>query len=1014
MAPEDASQESFTPTVVAAPQAGSAAAPRGPDALELERGAVIGRYLILSLLGAGGMGVVYAAFDPELDRKVALKLLRAEPASDVDASVGRARLLREAQALARLSHPNVVAIHDVGTLGDRVWLAIEYIDGLTFGAWLKQQPRRWREVLAVLLDAGRGLAAAHNAGLVHRDLKPDNIMIGADGRVRVMDFGLARAAGPQDEAPITRPAALARQLDSSVLTAQVTTAGLIIGTPSYMAPEQWTGKALDARVDQFAFCVTLWEGLFGERPYTGETMLELATRILQGERRLPSARARVPAWLRRALARGLHPEPGKRFATMDALLAALTSGQSRVHRRRLALGLALVLLAGLAGLLWQRHTHAQHLAACDAAGAAISDDWNNDTRTRLHAALQATGVPYADTTFAKLVPWVDRWTADWAARRSDLCRAIEVDGTHPHDLHEPATLCLVEAREALVATLTTLADGDPGAVQEAITMVVDLPPLAACSDRAALERMPTPPADLELRARVDAVRRDVQRAHELRLAGRYTLARERAAAALASAEQLAYPPLVARAQLALGFAAQKTGDLEPAEAAMILAYTRAGTIGDDDLALSAALRLTYLVGYLAARHGEGLVWSRSVDMLIDRLGQQGTLTEGAHLSNLASIELELGHVDRALELFTRSLELDLRLLGDQHPAVASALTNLSTAQSSHGDHDAATRGLERSLAILEHEFGPDHPEVATTLNNLAQSKLAQGDLEAAHALHTRALALRERVLREDHPDIAISLNNLADLERVRGERERAFALLTRALTILERERGPDHLDLAPSLNNLALIHQERREYDQAIALQDRALKILERAYGREHTTVATAVNNLGLFHQLRGDLDVAESLHLRALAIREKLAGPDQFPVGLSLYRLATIHRTRGQLEQADAEYRRALATWEKVLGPDSPELAWPLVGQGQLALARHQPRDAVTLLERALVLRGDDPGRPERLAEARFALARALAAARHPDKARVRALATAAADAYRRLGDPALAEVEAWSRAYR
>ena len=173
--------------------------------------------------------------------------------------------------------------------------------------------------------------------------------------------------------------------------------------------------------------------------------------------------------------------------------------------------------------------------------------------------------------------------------------------------------------------------------------------------------MPTPPADLELRARVDAVRRDVQRAHELRLAGRYTLARERAAAALASAEQLAYPPLIARAQLALGFAAQKTGDLEPAEAAMILAYTRAGTIGDDDLALSAALRLTYLVGYLAARHAEGLVWSRSVDMLIDRLDQRGTLTESAHLGNLASIELELGHVDRALELFTRSLELDQRL-----------------------------------------------------------------------------------------------------------------------------------------------------------------------------------------------------------------------------------------------------------------------------------------------------------------------------------------------------------------
>jgi tetratricopeptide (TPR) repeat protein/tRNA A-37 threonylcarbamoyl transferase component Bud32 len=990
------------------------ATPRAPDAAELERGSLLGRYLVLAPLGAGGMGVVYAAFDPELDRKVALKLLRAEPASDVDASVGRARLVREAQALARLNHPNVVAIHDVGTLDDRVWLAIEYIDGQTLSDWLKQRPRRWHEILAVLLDAGRGLAAAHAAGLVHRDLKPENIMIGSDGRVRVMDFGLARASGPQDEAPITRPAALARALDSSVLTAQVTTAGLIIGTPSYMAPEQWAGQALDARVDQFAFCVTLWEALFGERPYTGDTLLELANHIVQGERRTPVRRAHVPAWLHHALARGLHRDPDARFASMDALLAVLASGQTRLRNRRIALGLVMVLLAALAALAWRHHSRDLRLAACDAVGAPIHDTWNDNTRAALKASFQATGVAFANTTYAKLVPWVDRWTGEWSERRRDLCRAQEMGSAD--DLHDLSVQCLDEHREALAATLDTLVDSDASTVQEAVAMAIDLPRLAACSDPAALARRPAPPSDPELRARVDAVRRDLQRADELRLAGRYTAARELAIAAMPIAEQLAYPPLIARAAVTLGNAAYTAGDLEQAESALILAYTRAGVIGDDNQALAAASQLTYVVGFSAARHAEGLVWSHSAEMLLDRLGLRGSLREADHLDNLASIRLEQGQVDEALTLFTRALELNEHLLSREHPSVAHALSNLATAQITHGDHAAATLGLERSLAIAEREFGPDHPEVATTLNNLAASKRAEGDLEAAHALHLRALALRERVLRPGHPDITTSLNNLADVERQRGDHDQAFAINTRALAILERERGPDHLDIAFSLNNLALVHQERREYDQAIALQDRALQIFERAYGSEHPTVATALNNLGLFHQLRGDLDLAEQLHLRTLALRERLGGPDQFPVGLSLFRLATIHRLRGEFTQAETLYQRALTTWQKVLGADSPELAWPLVGQGQLALARGRPREAVPLIERALRLRGDDTSKPDRLAEARFALAKALVAAdKHHDRSRVLALAQEAADAYRGFGDSAaLAEVEAWSRTRR
>jgi len=222
----------------------------GSEPVRIETGAVVGRYVVLQQLGVGGMGVVHACYDPELDRKVALKVLR----SDTVDGVARARLLREAQALAKLSHPNVVAIHDVGTVGEHVWLAIELVDGQTLRQWL-ETPRRWREVLEVMGAAGHGLAAAHVAGLSHRDFKPDNVMIGRDGRARVMDFGLARASGKT-----TEPASdttLVPSVPPTWADAPVTRVGAIVGTPRYMAPEQLRGgRSVTGAADQFAFCVS--------------------------------------------------------------------------------------------------------------------------------------------------------------------------------------------------------------------------------------------------------------------------------------------------------------------------------------------------------------------------------------------------------------------------------------------------------------------------------------------------------------------------------------------------------------------------------------------------------------------------------------------------------------------------------------------------------------------------------------------------------------------------------------
>jgi WD40 repeat protein len=312
----------------------------------------VGRYAVLRRLGAGGMGVVYVAYDEELGRKIALKLVHPGH-HDPDAS---ARSRREAQALARLSHPNVVQVYEVGEYQGQVYLAMEFVPGQTLRAWQAQAPRAWRDLVGMYLQAGRGLAAAHARGLVHRDFKPENVLVGDDDqRPRVLDFGLARVPGlpqePGDMSHETSSSDLSSGTDRRDPDARLTTPGAVIGTPAYMAPEQLDGGDADPRSDIFSFCTALHEALHGVRPYTGDTRTALRAAIARGAPSRPRA-AELPAWLQRVVERGLAPDPGERWPAMDPLLAALTRDPTRWRRRAaLALVLLTLLAAGVHTLL---------------------------------------------------------------------------------------------------------------------------------------------------------------------------------------------------------------------------------------------------------------------------------------------------------------------------------------------------------------------------------------------------------------------------------------------------------------------------------------------------------------------------------------------------------------------------------------------------------------------------------------------------------------------------------------
>ncbi|HWB73914.1 MAG TPA: serine/threonine-protein kinase, partial [Nannocystaceae bacterium] len=403
---------------------------------------MFGRYLVMGALGKGGMGEVFTAYDPELDRKVALKRVQVETIARADR---RARLLREAQAMAKIRHPNVIAVFDVGQIDDEVFIAMELVDGETLRAWLRRE-HTTTAIVEAFLQAARGLAAAHELGLVHRDFKPDNVMVDRSERVQVLDFGLVASS----VADSTRPDDDA----SDMLTRSHAT----VGTPAYMAPEQHAGTGADELSDQFALCVALFEGLHGARPFRGETLHALATAVLAGAIVDPAQPRAIPRWLDRAVRRGLAVAPGERWPSMRELIAALEQGlqaERRSQRRWLVIGA--VVLAGGAGALALAPDH-----ACDDATRPVDDVWSTSTRERLSTAFSESPTPRGRSSWPAIDAAIEARAEAWRAGYRQVCEAARAGDRGAVERADRARVCLHGQTNALASALEVLAiaDGD--------------------------------------------------------------------------------------------------------------------------------------------------------------------------------------------------------------------------------------------------------------------------------------------------------------------------------------------------------------------------------------------------------------------------------------------------------------------------------------------------------------------------------------------------------------------------
>ena len=896
-----------------------------PLHIAIERGQCVGRYVILSRAGAGGMGVVYAAYDPDLDRRIALKLLHPGHERSRD---GLARLLREAQAMGKLSHPNVVAVHDVGEHEGGVFLAMEFIEGRTMAAWSKACSPSQALRLAVLQQVGEGLAAAHAKGLVHRDFKPDNVLVGDDGRARVMDFGLV-CLDADHPSLTTRPAAPGETPAVGLLRAGLTQSGSILGTPRYMAPEQWHGGEVGAAADQFAFCLTAYEALYGERAFAESSVHAQFEVVSRGVTRRAPRGTKVPVWLRRVLLRGLAPDPSQRWPSMSALLAAMRR-DPRPRRRRIG---ALVALASLGVASWGAVSwdRSRRLAACEDVGAVLVRAWDTSARAQVYEAMIATGVRHASTSFDHVESLLDSYASSWRLASDTTCRASTVEGTLSPEHHALAGECLDDRAGEFHELVRLLGEPSPETVHAAVGAAVGLSGVERCTEFETMARQHAPP--VAQRDATVAVRNTLAQAAARRGLGDFDGALAMALDASTQAQVLDAAVLQADAHLELGIAHLELAHYDQANAALQTAIETAGSSGADAIAAEAAQRLVQLVGSLQGRPDEGLMWGRQAQMWLDRVDAAHDDPRRALLLNARAVVIEdRGDWRDALAQFELAGLLLAATLGEDHPETAQALHNRAIVEHLLGETQAAQNHLEAALAAKEHAWGPEHPEVATTLAAYGEILVAADHRDDGIAVMRRSLAIRESAFGPDHPMVAHALYTLA---HPLGPTDEAVRLLERALAINQRILGPEHGDTAMCLSELGIIAFDRGAYGEAGQMFSRAVGIIEAAFGAEHPVLGQTLFSLGRATEAAGDPRAAQVAFERAAAIVERSFGPSDRFVGD----------------------------------------VWLTTGRGRLALG--DAPGAVIALERA-VTRYESVGAPhEMLAAARTALGEATTAAR-------------------------------------
>ncbi len=826
-----------------------------PDSLEQAGGlshalpSVAGRYELGEILGEGGMGVVAAAWDPVLKREVAIKLTRVH-LSHPDRSRARVQqALAEARVLAAISHPNIVEVYDCGMVQGRMFIAMARVRGGSLAAWMHSNPTApWRRVLELLVQAGRGLAAAHAAGVVHRDFKAHNVLVQPDGRAQVTDFGIAHVQAAAASEP-AEPGDTGGDHEQVSITGRDREAQFVAGTPGYIAPELLLGATADPRCDQFAFCVAIHRALTGRMPYEGQPHVgDRARSIASG--------LGVPRRVRAAVARGLATEPRRRFASMEALLRQLDPAP----RYRVAKVVALAGMTTAAVVVWPGVHRSE---ACIQSGPVVDGHWSPARRQAIAEAFTASDDPLARSLWSQTSLALDDYADAWEAQLGQACAGRR----HDEARSEVQMACLADRRRRFAALVNTLDDPSEAGRRDAPLRARQLPPVDACGrghPASASDSWPGRGAEL-------------MRATEVaRMAAANAVARSEqgddsgAQAALEIARKAAHDAgdrrLVAEVALATGKVHREHEADQEARLAYVQAFETATEAGDDITAAAAAMGLVYVVGHRLGRYEDAITWSEHARARAARLGPD-PLRDAELAGYLGAVHLGRGDLVQARLAYLRALALREAELGLHHVTVAATLSGASEVSRRRGQLVEARAYLDRSLSIYETQLGPGHPRLAVPLRNLAAILDEQGQLDQAERIYQRALTLLQVGRGHERQQQADLLNDLAGIHRQRGDLAGAREHLGQALEIRRRTLGAEHPAIAAALTNRGALAAAAQDHQAAARDYRRALQILEPLWRPDHPRLALPLRGLGQALLFGGDPQHAVAPLSRAMEI---------------------------------------------------------------------------------------------------------------------------------------------------
>ena len=857
------------------------------------------RYTITDLIGSGGQALVYTAHDNVLGRTIALKLLRDTRDEGV---------LDEARLTAKLNHPNIVAVHDAGRLPDgQVYVAMEHVAGGSLDRWLARARRSRSEILRVVIEAGRGLAVAHDAGVVHRDIKAANILVGDDGRARVTDFGLA-TLGER---------------------------ALVAGTLPYMAPEQLAGEATAAS-DQFGFAATAWEALTGALPYGGKgaTVAERAEAIGNGIVAQP-----LPRWIDRALRRGLAADPARRWPSVHAMLDVLAADPAR-RWKRVGIGAVVIAIGTTTAALATRSGDAP---SCEHASSALAPA----QRAQIETAFASSTKPFASAVRTRVFAELDEYSRALDAQRGDACRATRA-GTQSADLLDRREECLDERAHALVAATELLAHAGEKEIENGVSIARGLPDLAPCEDRAWLAERVRPPTDAASRERVAAITAQVATSSAELRAGKIPEAIATADHAAEAARSLDHLPTRARAELAAGQARAKLGETQRAEQHLQDAAQLAQRGHDDLTAAEAWIELVKVIGHGNARYDEALRYAGFADATAARLGSSAALRGRLAYYRCAIFDLQ-AKVEDARRACDEAIALWTQTSGADSLEVADVLVVAARVAYKAAKVEVAETTIARALAIREAMLGAEHPAVMEALFAQGQFALGAGRLDAALAGFQRAMKIGAAALGEDSLPMAALYSQISALHARRGAYAEALAAIDRSTEIRERESGKDHPDLVFNLVTRGRVLEAlKRDPDAAIAYE-RARVIAEASLGDKHPSLSAILQDLGRLHGRTGNAALARTELDRAIVVAK--AGEEPLSIAAANSALAELLHAGGKPAEAIPLYREALAAYETLVGDKHPQLAPTLQNLGIALVETNAPRDAIAPLSRALAI---------------------------------------------------------------